>query len=100
MAKTNYGDWRCSSACADPLVARARSHFMNKCRFALVVDDDPSNIARMQVALAPLDLVVLTAANGQEALAVLREKAEPDGFAGIVITDLKMPVMDGLELLR
>ncbi len=73
---------------------------MNKCRFALVVDDDPSNIARMQVALAPLDLVVLTAANGQEALAVLREKAEPDGFAGIVITDLKMPVMDGLELLR
>ena len=72
---------------------------MNKCRFVLIVDDDPANITRMQQALAPLDLVALTAANGQEALAVLRENVEPQGFAGIVITDLKMPVMDGLELL-
>ena len=72
---------------------------MKRCRFALIVDDDPANISRMQQALAPLDLTPLSAANGQEALSVMWQNAGPEGFAGIVITDLKMPVMDGLEFL-
>ena len=36
-----------------------------------------------------------TASNGEEALALIREK-HPD----VVFTDIKMPVMDGLKLLR
>jgi class 3 adenylate cyclase len=72
---------------------------MKNCRFVLIVDDDPANITRMQLALAPLELTPLTANNGQEALAVMWQNVGPDGFAGIVITDLKMPVMDGLEFL-
>ena len=72
---------------------------MNHCRFVLIVDDDPGNITRMQQALAPFDLTPLAAANGQEALAVMWGNVGPEGFAGIVITDLKMPVMDGLEFL-
>lgn len=39
--------------------------------------------------------VVGTAANGEEALTLFREK-RPD----VIFTDIKMPVLDGLELLR
>jgi two-component system, NtrC family, C4-dicarboxylate transport response regulator DctD len=69
------------------------------CRFVLLVDDDPENISRMRQALDPLGLTALGAANGEEALAVLRRNVVPGGFAGIVVSDLKMPVMDGLEFL-
>src|SRR5262245_41946304 len=72
---------------------------MKNRRFVLIVDDDPANITRMHQALAPLNLSALTAANGRQALVMLRQNIGPEGFAGIVITDLKMPVMDGIELL-
>jgi two-component system C4-dicarboxylate transport response regulator DctD len=80
---------------ADPGGARDTKY----CRYVLLVDDDPENIARMRQALDPLGLTALCAANGEEALAVLRRNVGPGGFAGIVVTDLKMPVMDGLEFL-
>ena len=69
------------------------------CRSVLLVDDDPENVARMRQALDPLGLTAVGAANGEEALAVMRRKVGPGGFAGIVVSDLKMPVMDGLEFL-
>lgn len=72
---------------------------MKSCRYVLIVDDDPANIARMQQALAPLGLTPLIAANGLEALSSLNQNTGPSGFAGVVITDLKMPTMDGLEFL-
>ncbi|MFO1122995.1 MAG: sigma-54 dependent transcriptional regulator [Hyphomicrobiales bacterium] len=65
----------------------------------LVVDDDPANISRTREALADIGLPVIGAADGREALAEISRLAGPHGFAGIVITDLKMPVMDGQELL-
>jgi len=65
----------------------------------LVADDDPGNIARLSSMLADLRLPVLSAANGREALAEITRHAGPQGFPGIVITDLKMPEMDGQELL-
>lgn len=72
---------------------------MKHCRSVLIVDDDPANLTRMEQSLAPLSLTPLTAANGQEGLTVLRQNLGPQGFAGIVISDLKMPVMNGLEFL-
>jgi class 3 adenylate cyclase len=72
---------------------------MKHCRSVLIVDDDPTNITRMEQSLAPLNLTPLTAANGQEGLTVLKQNLGPQGFAGIVISDLKMPVMNGLEFL-
>jgi DNA-binding NtrC family response regulator len=61
----------------------------------LVVDDDESLRRVTQVQLEQAGYAVATAANGPEALTLL-QKAPPD----LVITDLKMPGMSGLELLR
>ena len=73
---------------------------MTQLQYILIVDDDATNLARTKQALAPLNYNTPTAANGAEALAELERLSGPHGFSGIVVTDLKMPVMDGLELLR
>jgi two-component system NtrC family response regulator len=61
----------------------------------LIVDDDESlrTITRMQ--LEDLGYRVIAAAGGEEALAVL--PAEP---VALMITDLKMPGMSGMDLLK
>ncbi|GAA5334967.1 MULTISPECIES: HD-GYP domain-containing protein [Thermus] len=61
----------------------------------LVVDDDPVQRRLLMRALAPLEVEVVEARNGQEALDLFR-----DGLPHVVLTDLHMPVMDGLELTR
>ena len=65
----------------------------------LLVDDDAANLSRIMLALQELDVNIETAGNGLVALDVLARLAGPHGFPGIVITDLKMPVMDGVEFL-
>ncbi|WP_029459227.1 hybrid sensor histidine kinase/response regulator [Solidesulfovibrio alcoholivorans] len=61
----------------------------------LLVDDEEDIRRFLGLFLADLGYVVHAAANGEEALAVLDE-VDPS----IVLTDIKMPVMDGLELLK
>jgi DNA-binding NtrC family response regulator len=61
----------------------------------LVVDDEKNIRLTMSQSLEPLDLEVRTAVNGEEALQKLRE-----GPFGLVFLDLKMPGMDGLDVLR
>lgn len=64
----------------------------------LIVDDEPLVQVGIKSMLNWADLnieVVGTAVNGQAALKMVSELA-PD----IVITDIKMPVMSGLELIR
>ena len=61
----------------------------------LVVDDEPNARNALAELLRGDGYRVETASDGLEALGKLRE-CEPD----IVLTDLKMPRMDGLELLR
>ena len=60
----------------------------------LIVDDEKNYLLILETLLAKEGLQVLTAGSGLEALAVLRE-AEAD----LVLTDMKMPGLDGLELL-
>jgi DNA-binding NtrC family response regulator len=66
-----------------------------KRRNILVVDDDESlrRITQMQLEEAGYD--VLKASNGNEALTLIEEEAP-----ALVITDLKMPGLSGLELLK
>lgn len=61
----------------------------------LVVDDDPGVRYTLREILASEGLAVDEAADGAEALA--RFEAQP---AALVVTDLRMPGMDGMELLR
>ena len=66
----------------------------------LVVDDDAANIPRIKQALQSREASIEVAGNGMEGLEALARLSGPHGFPGVVITDLKMPVMDGLEFLR
>jgi len=72
---------------------------MNQDHKILLVDDDAANFPRIAQALQELEVSIQSAGNGMEALDALARLAGPHGFPGIVITDLRMPVMDGLEFL-
>jgi len=61
----------------------------------LVVDDDPDVRQLVEMKLRLDGIETLTAANGQEALDVL-EANDVD----LVVLDLMMPVMDGIETCR
>lgn len=64
-------------------------------RHILIVDDD-SNLRRViQVLLEHEGYAASTAASGVEALQILRDTAQ-----GVVITDVRMPGMSGIDLLR
>jgi two-component system cell cycle response regulator len=61
----------------------------------LIVDDDELVLARLQELVAAAGYGVRTAANGIDALNSLQQST-----ASIVVTDLNMPGMNGLELCR
>jgi len=61
---------------------------------ALVVEDDPDQLAFICVALADPNWEVVEAANGRLALDRIQE-SRPD----VVVLDLMMPEMDGFELM-
>jgi signal transduction histidine kinase len=61
----------------------------------LLVDDEEDIREVLTVALTDLGYLVLCAQNGQEALCLYKEQRPP-----IVLTDIKMPGMDGIELLK
>ncbi|UCC89007.1 MAG: GAF domain-containing protein [Anaerolineales bacterium] len=61
----------------------------------LVVDDDHHIVEWLKEALTQSGFVVQGAYNGQEALALAREDS-PD----LILLDLKMPDMDGYEVIR
>lgn len=61
----------------------------------LTVDDSPSVRQVVRIVLEGAGYTVLEAGNGQEGLA--KAKSAP---VDLVITDLNMPVMNGLDLIR
>ena len=61
----------------------------------LVVDDEAKMRRLLEIMLTQLNYVVYQAADGQEALDFLSKQA-----VDLVITDLRMPRIDGIELLR
>ena len=61
----------------------------------LVVDDEPANVRLMKAYLVAEKFEVLTASSGPEALAHLA-----GGQVDLVLLDIRMPEMDGLEVCR
>jgi CheY-like chemotaxis protein len=61
----------------------------------LIVDDNPQNLKLARVLLAGEGYQVRTAADAEEALAVL-ESFEPK----LILMDIQLPGIDGLELTR
>ncbi|HWI40713.1 MAG TPA: response regulator [Verrucomicrobiae bacterium] len=64
---------------------------------ALVAEDDPltREVLRLVLARKYPAMTVYFATNGEEGLRLFREHAP-----GIVITDISMPVMDGIQMSR
>jgi DNA-binding NtrC family response regulator len=60
----------------------------------LIVDDEPRLLRVLRMGLPEHGFNVLTASNGQEALKVLFDK-----HVDIVVTDVRMPLMDGVEFI-
>lgn len=67
---------------------------MTNPRSILLVDDSPTQLAHMKMVLAGTEFSVLTAEGGQQAMDLVRSDS-PD----LVVTDLEMPEMSGLELV-
>jgi DNA-binding response OmpR family regulator len=61
----------------------------------LVVDDEPEIVKLVQAYLQEAGYRVVTARNGREALSIARHE-KPD----LIVLDLTMPEMDGLEFTR
>lgn len=69
---------------------------MSASKKILIVDDEPVILSLLREILSEDGFAVVTAPNGQEALTRLRE----DRDIGLMFTDLMMPVMDGITLVR
>ena len=61
----------------------------------LIVDDNPANVEILQMRLAANNYEVITAADGEEGLAMARD-AQPD----LILLDIMMPKMDGIEVCQ
>lgn len=61
----------------------------------LLVDDEEGIRKVLGISLADIGYDIVTAEDGKQGLSLFREQRPP-----IVITDIKMPVMDGIELLQ
>ena len=61
----------------------------------LVIDDEESTLAMLRLLLAADGYAVLTARSGEAGWEIFRKQGP-----GIVLTDIRMPGMDGIELLK
>ncbi len=69
---------------------------INKNHISILIADDEEDIRDvLEIALKDIGYTVFLAENGEKAFEIFKLE-QPD----IIITDIKMPVMDGIELLR
>ncbi|BCS89684.1 sigma-54-dependent transcriptional regulator [Pseudodesulfovibrio sediminis] len=69
-------------------------------RIVLVVDDEPSHRMMVRAVLEDDGWTVLEAGSGERALSMLAEEAESDTYPSVALVDMKMPGMDGMQLLK
>lgn len=68
---------------------------MSQLKRILALDDEPHMRRLLEISLRQAGYDPVVAENGREALTILR-----DGHIDLVVSDLHMPVMDGLKLLE
>ena len=68
---------------------------MNAMKTVLVIDDETATLTMFRLFLKAYGYSAMTAENGETGLELVREH-----HPGIVFTDLKMPGMDGFEVLK
>ncbi len=68
-----------------------------KTKTVLIVDDDPQMRLAMKESIGRMGYNVVLSENGQEALDKLRQ---PGAEFSMMVTDMRMPRMDGLALLK
>ncbi|MBI9080131.1 MAG: sigma-54-dependent Fis family transcriptional regulator [Pseudodesulfovibrio sp.] len=73
---------------------------MTEERLVLIVDDEPGHRMMVRAVLDDDGWIVLEADSGEQALSVLSESAESDLFPAVAMVDMKMPGMDGMQLLK
>ena len=66
----------------------------------LVVDDDPGTLNAVKVGLLSKGHEVLVAGSGEEALKIIEAKQAKSEPLDLLLTDLRMPKMNGLKLIR
>ena len=69
-------------------------------RRILIVEDDVRNVYSLTNILEPRGAIVEIARNGQEALDTLAQRAKDSSPVDLVLMDVMMPVMDGLDATR
>lgn len=66
----------------------------------LVVDDEPGVRFSVSLILSSKNFKVIEAENGAEALQILTERTRRNQSVDLVISDFRMPGMDGLEFMK
>ncbi len=66
----------------------------------LLVDDDPFSLDLLRQELEHLGHDITTCTNGKEAIEKIISETSKFGFPGIIVTDIRMPRMDGIELMK
>jgi CheY-like chemotaxis protein len=66
----------------------------------LIVDDDPGTLNAVKVGLMSKGHDALIAGSGEEALKIIKARQANAEPLDMLLTDLKMPGMDGLKLIR
>lgn len=85
----------CENQPPEPSDAQADTNEKKPCPHILVVDDNEINREILQELITQMGCRVSLAANGEEAIQQT-ERQQPD----LIITDMQMPVMDGMETTR